>query len=74
MKVLKGAAIVFSILFLMLPGLVFTLQGANILRGSSFMVNNPQWLIIGLAMLAAGGLIFYFASRKRRDDKAGPAA
>jgi len=68
MKAVKFAAIAFSVVFLMLPGLVFTLQGANILRGSSFMVGDPLWIAIGLAMLIAGGAIFYFANRKPRAD------
>lgn len=41
---------------LILPGAVFTLQGANILPGS-FMTGDPTWLVIGLIMVAAGVVV-----------------
>lgn len=49
---------------LFLPGLVFFLQGINILPGS-FMTGNPQWAINrGIMMLVALGLVL-FASRHK---------
>jgi hypothetical protein len=45
-------------ILLALPGLVFALQGANILPGS-VMTGQTQWLIIGSIMLVvAAGLGF----------------
>lgn len=46
-----------------LPGLVFFLQGINILPGS-FMTGDPQWAINGAVMMAVALAIFYFANRR----------
>ena len=49
---------------LFLPGLVFLLQGINVLPGS-FMTGDPQWAINGGIMIViAAGLVF-FASRRK---------
>ena len=49
---------------LFLPGLVFFLQGINVLPGS-VMTGDPQWAINGGIMIAiALGLVF-FASRRK---------
>ena len=47
-----------------LAGLVFFLQGINILPGS-FMTGDPQWAINGGAMMALALGLFYFANRRR---------
>jgi len=54
---------VFSVL-LFLTGLVFFLQGINILPGSS-MTGDPQWAINGgVIMLGAIGLFIWMVRRK----------
>ena len=47
-----------------LAGLIWFLQGLNILPGS-YMSGNPQWSINGSIAMVAGGLVFWFASRRR---------
>ncbi len=49
---------------LFLPGLIFFLQGTNILPGS-FMTGNPQWAINGGIMMAVAAGIVWFARRRR---------
>ena len=49
---------------LFLPGLVFFLQGINILPGS-FMTGDPQWAVNGGIMMAAALGIVLFASRRK---------
>lgn len=49
---------------LMLIGLVWILQGANIL-GGSVMSGQSQWLFIGLVLVAAGAGLFYLMRRRR---------
>ena len=46
-----------------LGGLVWFLQGINILPGS-FMTGNPQWAINGAIAMVVGGGMFWFANRK----------
>ena len=59
---MKTVLMVVSIL-IFLAGLVWFLQGVNILPGSS-MTGDPQWAINGaIAMLVSGGLFWF--TRKR---------
>ncbi len=44
-------------------GLVWVGQGLGLLRGSSFMVDDVRWAMIGLVLVAAGALV---AWRTRR--------
>jgi hypothetical protein len=37
-----------------LVGLVWIGQGLGILRGSSFMVDDPRWALIGVVFVVAG--------------------
>ena len=48
-----------------LAGLVFLLQGVNILPGSS-MTGDPQWAINGSIMMALALGMFFFANRRAR--------
>ena len=48
-----------------LAGLVWFLQGINILPGS-YMTGDPQWAINGAIMMAVALVIFFFASRRRK--------
>ena len=46
-----------------LAGLIFFLQGVNILPGS-YMTGDPQWAINGaLMMVLSGGLIWFLRRR-----------
>jgi hypothetical protein len=46
-----------------LAGLVFFLQGVNVLPGS-YMTGDPQWAINGaLMMVISGGLIWFMRRR-----------
>lgn len=38
-------------LVLLLAGATFTLQGLGILKGSSFMVGDPLWAVIGAGLV-----------------------
>ena len=57
--------IIFKIIavLLILSGLVWILQGVNILPGS-FMTGDPQWAINGAITAAIGAGLFWFVSRK----------
>jgi hypothetical protein len=46
-----------------LAGLIWFLQGINVLPGS-FMTGNPQWSINGAIMMALALVIFVFANRR----------
>ena len=60
---MKIATQVFSVL-LFLAGLIFFLQGINILPGS-YMTGDPQWVINGgVIMLVAAGIFIWVFRRK----------
>jgi hypothetical protein len=60
---MKITAQVFSVL-LFLTGLVFFLQGINLLPGS-YMTGDPQWVINGgVIMLVAAGFFIWIFRRK----------
>jgi hypothetical protein len=46
-----------------LMGLVFFLQGINILPGS-FMTGDPQWAVYGAIAMVLGGGLVYVANRR----------
>jgi hypothetical protein len=52
-------------ILIFLPGLVFFLQGINVLPGS-FMTGDPQWAINGGIMIALALVMFLFANRRKR--------
>ena len=47
-----------------LAGLVFFLQGINVLPGS-YMTGDPQWAINGGIMMVIGAGLFFFANRRK---------
>lgn len=47
-----------------LAGMVFFLQGINILPGS-VMTGDPQWAVNGGILMALALGMFYFANRRR---------
>jgi hypothetical protein len=48
-----------------LAGLVWFLQGINILPGS-FMTGDPQWAINGAILMIVALVLFFFANRRRK--------
>ncbi len=52
---------------LALVGIVWILQGANVLPGS-VMSGNMMWAYIGIVLDAAAAVVFYFANRRRREQ------
>ncbi len=60
--VIKIIVKVFAVL-LILSGLVWALQGVNILPGSA-MSGDFQWTINGAIVILIGTGLFWFASRK----------
>lgn len=59
---LKNILKVFAVL-LMLSGVVWALQGFNILPGT-FMRGDPQWIINGAITALVGAGLFWFSNRK----------
>lgn len=47
-----------------LAGLVWFLQGLNILPGS-FMTGDPQWAVNGAILMAVALVMLFFANRRR---------
>jgi hypothetical protein len=55
---------------LIITGIVWILQGLNILPGS-FMTGNTHWTLAGIAVIFAAGLLLYFTNRLMGQDKSG---
>jgi hypothetical protein len=49
---------------LAIPGTIFIGQGLGILRGSSFMVDDLRWAVIGLVTDVGALAIAWFALRR----------
>ena len=49
----------------MLVGLVWIGQGTGLLQGSSFMVGDPLWAVVGLTLVVAGGIVATVSLRRR---------
>jgi len=49
---------------LILPGIVWFLQGVNVLPGS-FMTGQTQWAINGGILIVVGAGLLWFANRRR---------
>ena len=60
---MKLALTIISVL-VFLSGLIWFLQGINILPGS-FMTGDPQWAINGAIMMAVSAVVFYFVRRRK---------
>ncbi len=48
----------------LLPGIIFFLQGINILPGS-FMTGQTQWAINGGILIIVGAGLLWFANRRK---------
>ncbi len=59
---MKKVVMVISVL-IFLSGLIFFLQGINILPGSA-MTGDPQWAINGGIMMVVSGGVFWYTRRK----------
>jgi hypothetical protein len=56
---------------LLLIGLVWTLQGADVLKGNQIMSGKPMWLVIGIVVAVAGLVLGYLGlGVSRRTEKA----
>jgi hypothetical protein len=51
---------------LIVVGAIFVGQGLGILRGSSFMVGDPRWAVIGAVFVVLGALLGWRARGQRR--------
>ena len=51
---------------LVLMGLIWTLQGLNVLKGSQLMSGHPLWAVIGLVVAVIGALLVTRSVRARR--------
>lgn len=49
-------------------GILFALQGAGLVRwpASSFMIDQPTWLYIGVALALVGNVVMFLGLRRRR--------
>ncbi len=52
---------------LILLGIVWILQGVNVLPGS-FMTGQPFWTWMGILSAIVGGMILYFGLRRRANS------
>jgi hypothetical protein len=50
---------------LIVIGSIFVGQGLGILRGSSFMVGDPRWAVIGALLIVLGAVLGWRASQRR---------
>jgi hypothetical protein len=49
---------------IVISGVIWILQGVNILPGS-YMTGNPQWAVNGAVAVVVGAAVFWFAHRKK---------
>jgi phosphotransferase system glucose/maltose/N-acetylglucosamine-specific IIC component len=50
---------------LIVIGAIFMAQGFGILRGSSFMVGDARWAVIGAVLILLGAVLAWRASQRR---------
>lgn len=55
---------------LILPGLIWFLQGINVLPGS-FMSGQSQWAVYGGIMIVVGAVLLWWANRRSGAAKKG---
>ena len=53
--------------FLVLAGLIWFLQGINLLPGS-FMTGQPEWAVYGAIAVVSGTCILWFANRRKKGN------
>ena len=59
---------------LLLMGIVFALQGANVITGSSVMSGNSTYIYVGAVIAIIGLALLAWASMSRSKGSAMPAA
>ena len=64
---MKPGLLIFGAL-LFLAGVVWTLQGANVSKGS-FMTGQATWLAIGLGALAASAVVVWLGTGRGRGKR-----
>ena len=64
---MRGRLIVAALLATV--GVVWVGQGLGVLRGSSFMVDDPRWAVAGVAAVAVGAVLAV-SSRRARSPRA----
>lgn len=64
---MKPGLLIFGAL-LFLVGVVWTLQGANVIKGS-FMTGQTAWLAIGLGALAASAVVVWLGTGRGRGKR-----
>lgn len=52
---------------LVVAGLVWFLQGINLLPGS-FMTGQPEWAVYGAIAVVSGTLLLWFANRRKKGN------
>lgn len=58
-------------ILLLLIGLVWVLQGADVMKGNQLMSGKPLWLVIGIVVAVAGLVLGYFGlGLSRREQRA----
>jgi hypothetical protein len=62
MRPMRGRLIV--ALALVAVGLVWVGQGLGLLRGSSFMIDDVRWAVLGAVLVLVGGAIALSARRR----------
>jgi len=50
---------------LLIVGLVWVLQGLGLLRGSSFMVDDPAWAVAGVTLISVAAIVAVVTVRRR---------
>ena len=58
-------------IILCLAGLVWILQGTDVLRGSQLMSGHGQYAVLGIVVLAVGAVLLVWADRIRRGRRGG---
>ena len=61
---MRIAGTIIGIVFILF-GCVWTLQGANILKGSALMSGQSQWMYIGLVVIVLGIVALWWTYRRR---------
>jgi hypothetical protein len=59
-----GTILKIAAVLIVISGVIWILQGLNILPGS-YMTGDPQWAVNGTIAVVVGAAVFWFAHRKK---------
>jgi membrane protein implicated in regulation of membrane protease activity len=59
---------------LLLAGIVFALQGANIIGGSAIMSGDPTYIYVGVVVAVVGMLLVAIGARMRDTKQPNPSS